>query len=237
MKQNLNSKKVVAIFGPPGSGKGTQATLTAEKYNLFNLDTGKFLEKLLFDPKNFKNKEIQRERKNYESGILLTPEFVLKFISKKINELAREGEGIVFSGSPRTYFEAFGDRKNIGVVNILDKLYGKKNIFYFILDVSDNDSIKRNSARTICSVCGGQLLSILKMKFNVCPFCGGGLRKRKDDNPEIIKKRLVEFRERTMPVINELIKRGYKVNKIDGTVMPYKVFELISKRLNDSFKK
>ena len=237
MKKNANAKKAIVIFGPPGSGKGTQASLTASKFGLFNFDTGKFVDRLVHDSANLKNKEIQVERKNYDGGILMTPSFILKFVTKRVGELYRDGEGVVFSGSPRTYFEAFGDKKNVGLVKTLEKLYGQKNVFYFLIEIPEKESIRRNSQRTLCSVCGTQLLSILNFRFKKCPFCGGNLRKRKDDNPVIIKKRLNEYKQRTTPVINGLRERGYKINVIDGTKMPYKVFESISKKIDGPSKK
>jgi len=231
MNKKINNKKAVVIFGPPGSGKGTQANLVAGKLNIFHLDTGKFLEQLLNDPANKNNKEIQKEKKLFDTGMLLIPRFVLKFIVKKINEVAKLGSGIVFSGSPRTYFEAFGDKKNVGVVETLEKIYRKNNVKYMLLDASSDQSMQRNSNRLLCSSCGTQLLSVLKVKYEKCPFCGGKLRTRTLDKPEVIKIRLVEYAQRTEPIIKELEKRGYKINKIKADKLPYEVFNMLIKKI------
>ena len=101
MKQ-LN--KAIIIIGPPGSGKGTQAKLLAERLGLIHFDTGQHFEKILYDPKNRNNKEFQHERKNFETGKLFTPSWVLKNEKKAVERIAQAGWGIVFSGSPPTLF-------------------------------------------------------------------------------------------------------------------------------------
>lgn len=231
MNKNINNKKAVVIFGAPGSGKGTQANLVAGKLDIFHLDTGKFLEQLVNDPANKNNKEIQKEKKLFNTGILLTPAFVLKFIAKKVNKIASLGSGVVLSGSPRTYFEAFGDKNNVGLVETLEKLYGKNNVKYMLLDASSDQSMQRNSNRLLCSSCGTQLLSVFKVKYERCPFCGGVLRTRTLDKPEVIKIRLVEYAQRTEPIIKELKKRGCKINKIKADKLPYEVFNMLIKKI------
>ena len=58
--------KAIIIYGLPGSGKGTQANLLADKLGLIHFDTGKYLERIVHDPANKKNKIIRRERKNFD---------------------------------------------------------------------------------------------------------------------------------------------------------------------------
>ncbi|BCX16152.1 MAG: adenylate kinase [Candidatus Parcubacteria bacterium] len=226
-------KKVVVIFGTPGSGKGTQARLISQKFDLFNLDTGSLLRSIFSNPVFLKDKRIREEKKLNESGRLNTPEFVLDLLKKKVDQLFKEGLGIVFSGSPRTYFEAFGDEKSEGLISFLEKRYKRKNLFFFFIKTSEGESIKRNSQRTICSVCQTQLLrsEIIGTKLKRCPFCGGKLVRRKDDNPKVIKTRFQEFQERTQPVLEELKKKGYKIHLINGNLLPYKVFQLIVEKI------
>ncbi|MFA6136148.1 MAG: nucleoside monophosphate kinase [Candidatus Paceibacterota bacterium] len=228
----ISNQKVVVIFGAPGSGKGTQAKLVADKYGLYNFDTGLLLRRLLHDPKFKKNREIQKERVLNDDGKLNTPSFVLKMVRNKVVEIARENIGLVFSGSPRTLFEAFGDTENEGLLSYLLKMYERKNIIFFFLSIPEKESIERNSKRTVCSICEVQLLGVIKNKPEICPFCGGKLIKRIDDNPELMQTRLDQFKSRTFPIFSEMKKRGYKINQIDGTILPYKVFENISKRIS-----
>lgn len=220
----LFKKISVIIIGPPGSGKGTQAKLLSDKLDLFHFDTGVFLRKLLYGAgKN--NKEIQKERKLNEAGKLNTPSWVLKVLSKKVKEISKLGQSLIFSGSPRTEFEAFGDKNNTGLVKVLEREYGKKNIFVFNLDVPAEESLKRNRKRLTCLVCKTPLMSLNAVKSDSCPFCGGKLEIRKDDKKEIIMERLEEYKGRTYPVLSGLKKMGYKIIKIDGRPLPYKIHE------------
>lgn len=218
------------IYGSPGSGKGTQAYLLEAARGFFHFDTGMHLEQVVHDPANAKNKKIQQERKLFDSGILLTPSWVLSIVKKKAGEIAKAGLDIVFSGSPRTLFEAFGDAKNEGLIEFLKKAYGPKNMYVFVLKVSEQTSIWRNSHRRICSTCGAPVL-YSKGSLPHCGFCGSPLRRRTLDKPEVIKVRLKEYRERTEPIIAKLKKMGYRVVLINGEAAPYKVFQSLLKRL------
>jgi adenylate kinase len=222
----FKDKIAVMIMGAPGSGKGTQAELLSKKLDLFHFDTGRFLRKTLYSAESKGNKEIQKERKLNESGKLNTPAWVLKIVSDRVKEISKLGQSVIFSGSPRTEFEAFGDKKNKGLMEVLEKEYGKKNMFVFSMDVSESESIKRNKKRMSCSACGTPIMSGEKKQV-LCPFCGGKLEARKDDNEETVKLRLREYESRTAPVLAGLKKNGYRVVKIDGRPLPYKIHERI----------
>lgn len=213
-------KQVVIIYGPPGSGKGTQANLLAEKLDLVHFDTGKFIESVVHDPERQKEKIIKRERSNFDSGKLCTPSWVLRVVSRKLKEIRKCGLGVVFSGSPRTVFEAEG------LFPLLKKLYGKDNIFTFVLKVQPKISFSRNSKRFLCSVCGRPLLFEYYPSKNPknCPVCGGILYKRSIDNVRTISRRLVEYKNRTEPIFKLVRKWGFKIKEIDGQLAPYKVF-------------
>src|SRR3990172_6787858 len=120
--------KAIAIYGPPGSGKGTQANLLAWNKNYIHFDTGKLVEVITHDPDLQGDPDVRREKENFDTGKLLTPSWTLKIVAKKTKEIRGSGFNIVFSGSPRTMFEAFGDDKNEGLVAVLEKLYGKENV-------------------------------------------------------------------------------------------------------------
>ena len=226
MKESSN-KKAIILYGPPGSGKGTTAALLARNYNFIHFDTGQYIEQLLYNPQYRKNKAIQEQRKLFETGKLCTPSWVLKIVSEAAKNIAAVGWSVVFSGSPRTVFEAFGDKKNTGLMKILEKIYGRKNIFIFELKVSAQTSIKRNSNRVICSVCGQPSLFLYTGRTKCCAVCAGPFKKRTLDNPKVIKARLIEYQERTFPILKGLKKDGYKIFSLDGEPAPYKVFEKI----------
>ncbi|NCN94833.1 nucleoside monophosphate kinase [Candidatus Wolfebacteria bacterium] len=224
--------KAIMIMGPQGSGKGTQAELIAKKLDLFHFDTGQYLRAILYDPAPKNDKIIQRERKLNEAGMLSTPSWVLKIVIRAVKEMVVLKKGVVFSGSPRTFYEAFGykegesSKNKIGLTDILNKYYDKKNVFIFILDIPLKESIKRISARLSCSVCGSPFMA-QKYKLESCPFCGGKIIRRKDDNIKSIMERLNEYNNRTKPIFAELKKRKYKIFKIDGAPAPYKIHKTI----------
>ncbi len=221
-------KQVIILYGAPGSGKGTQSNLLADKLNIIHLDSGKFLESIVHDPKRQKNATIKRERKLFDSGKLLTPSFITAEIISNVKKIEKADWGIVFSGSPRTMYEAEH------LMPVLEQLYGKKNIFVYVLKVPGESSIHRNSERLICTECGYILLTDFYPHTpgeHPCPVCGGKFYKRTLDNPEVIKVRLKEFVERTEPVFTFLRKRGYTVHAIDARPAPWKVMKKIMAKL------
>lgn len=222
----------VMVFGSPGAGKGTQANLLSWRYGFIHFDTGRFLEQYLHDPANQKDPIVKRERKIFDSGVLNTPEWVLEIVSKKTQDIAEAGFSIVYSGSPRTMFEAAGDKEHQGLIATLERLYGKKNVIPLVLKVKPDSSTHRNVNRRICAVCKNAVLYTDEIHAHkTCPICGGELKKRILDNPETMKVRLKEYAERTKPIFERLKKRGYKVIEINGEPEPYKVHEEVLKYL------
>jgi adenylate kinase len=222
-------KEAVIMYGPPGSGKGTQAELLARKYNFIHFDTGRFLENTVRAPGWEKSAILRRERRLFDSGKLCTPSWVFKITKEESARIAKSGYGIIFSGSPRTFEEAFGKGGRNGLITHIVKLYGKKNVKVILLDVKSDTTLKRNGGRLVCSVCGLPLLA--KAKAKECALCSGKMRTRSLDAPEVIKVRLKEYANRTYPIIREMKKRGFKVTEINGEPLPYKVFENVKKVL------
>lgn len=233
--------KAIIIMGPQGSGKGTQAELIAKKLDLYHFDTGQYLRAILYDPASKNDKIIQRERKLNKAGILNTPSWILKIMIQGVKNLATLRKGVVFSGSPRTFYEAFGygqgenSKNKTGLTDILNKYYGKENISVFSLDIPRSESIKRASSRLSCSICGSPFMA-QKYKITSCPFCGGKIIKRKDDNIKSIMERLSEYDKRTKPIFAELEKRKYKIFKINGAPAPYKIHGNILKIIKGNKK-
>lgn len=216
-------KIAVIIYGPPGSGKGTQANLLAEKLGLIHFDTGKFLESVVHDPGRAREKAVQRERKLFDTGILMTPRFVLREVAQHAKKLAKAGWGIVFSGSPRTIYEVKG------LMPLLEKLYGKAHIRVYALQVKNATSIARNSTRIVCAVCKRPLLTKYypAKKTARCPVCAGPFYRRTLDNPQTIAVRLKEYETRTKPIFAFMRKRGYRVLRVNGEPPPHIVFQSI----------
>jgi len=222
-------KKAVVIYGPPGAGKGTQAELLARNFFMIHFESGRYLENLLHTPEAKKSKILEREKSLFDTGKLCTPSWVLGTFSRVVRAVGSAGYGIVFSGPPRTLFEAVGGKRQKGLFDVLEEVYGKKNISVVELEVGMKVSGKRNEARYVCSVCGLPRLSWAKGAR--CGFCDGALKKRVLDDPEVVKKRMEEYVERTKPIIAEVKRRKYKYVCIGATKRPEKVFQDIVRRV------
>ncbi len=227
-------KRVIIIYGPPGSGKGTQANLLAQKFGLLHFDTGKFIEAVVHDPANANDPEISKHRIAFDTGKLVDPDWVYNHVVKKhVRQIHDAGMGVAFSGSPRTLLEAFTAEEHgtKGLVDFLENLYGREAISVVLLNIRAEVVVDRNSHRLICSICGTPVMHQGEHTATECPLCGGPLKKRTLDTVETMKVRLEEYRNRTEPILTGLRERGYTVHEVSGEPLPYLVFAEILKFL------
>lgn len=216
----MSKPSVVIILGQPGSGKGTQAELIAGKFNLYSLETSKLIEAKVMNAKEGEYAEVDgvkypfsHEKELWTKGILCSPPFVSWLVKTKLEELAKEGKGVVMSGSPRTLPEG----QNL--IPVLKNLYGAENIRVFLLELTAEQTIWRNSNRRICELMRHPMLSTRKefLALEYCPLDGSKLLKREGlDDPETIKVRLKEYAERTLPLVEFLKTQSLSVSKING---------------------
>jgi len=228
-------KKVIIFIAPPGAGKGTQANLLAEYFDLVHLETSKVIEKRIMNAKEDEYLEVDgekflfsEEKRKWESGEICSPPFVTQLVLEEIERPAKEEKGIVFSGSPRSIYEAQKE------ASLLEKLYGRENVVVLKINLSPEESIFRNSHRRICSLMRHPILWLKETEnLSLCPLDGSKLIKRESlDDPETIKVRLKEFQEKTAPVIDYLKEKGFRIEEINGEQTVEEVFQEIIKKLN-----
>jgi adenylate kinase len=216
----MQESSVVIILGPPGSGKGTQAGFIADKFNLYSLETSKLIEDKVMNAKPGEYAMIDgvkysfaHEKELWVKGILCSPPFVSFLVKNKLEDLAKRGRGVVMSGSPRTLPEGES------LIPLMKELFGAANIRVVLLELTPEQTIQRNSNRRICEFMRHPILSTKKefMALEYCPLDGSKLMRRKGlDDPETIKVRLKEYKERTFPLIDYFKKQGLKVVEVNG---------------------
>ncbi|KXB01210.1 adenylate kinase [candidate division MSBL1 archaeon SCGC-AAA259O05] len=175
------------ILGPPGGGKGTYASRISEEYGIPHIATGDILRREVNE-----KSELGKKVEDYlDRGALVPDEIVNEIVKKRISEPDCQ-EGFVLDGYPRTLAQA----KALDEVTEIDLVIN--------LEVSEEVIIDRLTNRRVCRDCGEiyNLKSMPPEKEGVCDKCGGELYQREDDRPEVIKKRLREYVERTQPVID-----------------------------------
>jgi len=228
------SKQVIMLFGAPGAGKGTQAEILSDKTGYYHLESSNVIE-TCFNRENLekvfrvdgKDYKLSDEKKLRETGLLMSPPFVVFLMEEKIKELAQEGKGIIFSGSPRTVYEAEKE------IPLLKELYGVENLKFILLEIAPETTIFRNSHRRICELIRHSILfSSETEKLTKCPLDGSDLvRRKKLDDPDVIKKRIEIFKEESLPVIKIMEKEGVHVHRINGEQSVADVFRDVQEAL------
>ncbi len=196
----------IIIFGAPGVGKGTQAKLIASKLNLAHISTGDILREAIKNETEMgiKAKEI------VQSGGLVPDEIVGGIVKETLQE-EKCKNGFILDGFPRTLKQA----------EILSKILSELNnerLFLIKLNAADEVIISRLSNRLVCSQCANILNKNDVTENFKCPSCGSinSYIKRKDDDEEVIKKRLEVYHETTAPVF-DYYKNKAIVIEVDGT--------------------
>ncbi len=180
------------LLGPPGAGKGTQAKLLEEKFNLVQLSTGDMLRAQVAKGDSFglKLKEIM------DSGNLVTDDLMIDLISKRILEPDCI-HGFILDGFPRTVAQA----------EALDDMLTANNtdLKAVIQIVVDEDAlVDRITGRITCRDCGATYHKTNNPPAveGVCDACGGNnLYQRSDDTEEAVKSRLAAYHANTAPIL------------------------------------
>ena len=189
------------LLGAPGAGKGTQAEKICEKYGIPAVSTGNIIREAL---KN--GTDMGLKAKSYiDAGKLVPDDVVIGIIKDRLSEDDCKN-GFILDGFPRTIPQAEA-LDNMGIV--IDKVVD--------IEVPDEKITKRMSGRRVCSKCANSYhMEYKKPKVEgVCDACGGELVQRKDDAPETVQARLVEYHEMTEPLKGFYEKLG-KLRIVEG---------------------
>jgi len=149
-------------------------------------------------------------------GALCTPEWVTQIINDKVKELAAQKQDLIFTGSPRTIYEAENE------IPYWETFYGQENIHPILINLKPETSVFRNTHRRVCEKCGYPVIYSWETEmWKFCPLCGGKIIDRGVlDDEATIKVRLEEYENRTKPILAYFQKRGYQVIEVDGEPLP-----------------
>ena len=206
----------IIMLGAPGAGKGTQAKMIADKYDIPHISTGDIFRA------NIKNgTALGMEAKGYmDQGKLVPDELTVKILLDRVAK-ADCKNGYVLDGFPRTIPQA----------EVLDKALTELNDkidFAINVDVPDENIIRRMSGRRACLNCGAtyHIEHVPPKTEGICDRCGNELILRDDDKEETVKNRLTVYHEQTQPLIDFYTAKGV-LKDVDGTQDMQVVFDNI----------
>lgn len=198
--------KNIIFIAPPAAGKGTQAKLVSEEYNIPHISTGDLLREEMD-----KNSEIGiKVKKDMESGNLVSDEVITTLLKNRITSKDCLN-GFILDGYPRNLAQA--KKYN----DLLDELNLDKGVVIFF-DIDKETALKRTLSRIICPNCGSSynlLIEGLKpLKENICDRCNNELKTRTDDTEEVFIHRFDTYINSTKDLIEYYNKLGL-LHKID----------------------
>lgn len=189
------------LLGAPGAGKGTQAEKICEKLNIPAISTGNILRAAVKD-----GTEMGLKAKSYmDAGQLVPDEVVIGIIKDRLNDDDCKN-GFILDGFPRTIPQAQALLDSgVDIDKVID------------IEVPDEAITKRMSGRRVCSKCANSYhIEYKKPKVDgICDACGGELIQRKDDAPQTVLDRLVEYHKMTEPLKGFYENLG-KLNVVEG---------------------
>lgn len=210
----------VILIGPPGAGKGTQAKLLSEKFNIPHISTGDIFRKNIRE-----NTSLGMEAKSYmDRGMLVPDELTLRIVYDRLMEIDCR-KCYLLDGFPRTLNQAVAFQKllesdNKSIDNVI------------LLEVPKEVIIERGTGRRICAGCGACYHISLNppQTKNICNNCGSTLIQRADDTEETINNRLELYERETMPLI-DFYRNKNLLTAIDGTLAIESVFKIVNNLL------
>ena len=208
---------IIVMLGAPGAGKGTQAAMICEKYDVPHISTGDIFRA------NIKNgTELGKKAKAYMDAGALVPDSLT--VELLLDRVAKDdcAKGYVLDGYPRTIPQA----------EVLTEALAEQGAavdYALNVDVPDENIVLRMSGRRSCPKCGASyhIRYIPPKKEGICDECGTALIQRDDDKPETVQNRLSVYHDQTQPLIEYYEKAGV-LHSVDGTQDKADVFSAIT---------
>ncbi len=188
----------LVFLGPPGAGKGTQASRVAAKFQIPHISTGAMLRDAMAQ-----GTEMGKLAKSYvDSGKLVPDDVVIGIVRERLAQDDCKA-GFLLDGFPRTVpqAEALEGFASIGMaVNV---------------DVAEDVLVERIAGRRMCRACGEALHVHSLRGAGDCPKCGGELYQRTDDNEATVRNRMKVYNDQTKPLIEFYSRKGV-LKDVDG---------------------
>jgi adenylate kinase len=207
----------IILLGPPGAGKGTQASRLVEQRAMVQLSTGDMLRAAVAA-----GTEVGRTAQAVmAAGALVSDEIVDKILSDRLDE-PDIAKGFILDGYPRTAVQA----------DSLDRLLAAKGLHLdhvVELDVDEDALVERIAGRFSCARCNTPYHDTFKQPVTagVCDVCGSTeFKRRADDNEEAVRTRMAEYRAKTAPILPHYEAQGI-VRRVDGMAPIDKVSKAI----------
>ena len=197
------------FLGPPGAGKGTQATGVSSNLRVPHISTGDMFRNAI------KNQTpTGLEAKRYMDAGQLVPDSVVVAMVKERLAMDDCANGYLLDGFPRTVDQAEALEAIAAPDAVID------------IEVPDEMLLERLTGRRVCPKCNGTFHISKLADEKVCPVCGDELYQRDDDKPASISNRLNVYHELTAPLIGYYAGLG-RLKRIDGNARPEDVFQKI----------
>lgn len=208
---------ILVLLGPPGAGKGTQAEPVAQRLGIPKIATGDVLRAAVRE-----GTDMGKAAQRYMDRGELVPDDVILGIMKETLRRPEMARGAILDGVVRTVPQAEG------LERVLREL-GRGVDAVLLFEVPDDEIVRRLSSRMICDRC--QTPYTGRDTGTPCDKCGGRLVRRKDDEPDAVRRRLQVYRDQTAPVIDWYRQNGTPLVSVDAVGRPATVTERVLRAL------